>query len=60
MTAANWSGTMHGITGWRAANARRLLATSSVCGVLVVSFAADVATGPAMLPISAVLGPRRG
>ncbi len=43
------------IAAWRAANLRR--ATLSLIGgaLLLVSFSADVATGPAMLPISAVL-----
>jgi iron complex transport system permease protein len=43
------------IAAWRAANLRR--ATLSLIGgaLLLVSFSADVATGPAMLPISAVV-----
>jgi len=43
------------VAAWRAANLRR--ATLSLIGgaLLLVSFSADVATGPAMLPISAVV-----
>ena len=43
------------ITAWRAANARRMVACGGGAVLLVASFAADLATGPAMLPIPAVL-----
>src|SRR4051794_34695093 len=44
-----------GIAGWRAANARRVVLTLSTCAALFLSFAADLATGPAMLPLGAVV-----
>ncbi|MGE0224494.1 MAG: FecCD family ABC transporter permease [Acetobacteraceae bacterium] len=44
-----------GIDGWRLANRRRVMAILCVGAALAVSFAADVATGPAMLPVGAVL-----
>lgn len=47
---------MSGTAGWRAANARRTAITISAGGVLAAGFAADIATGPAMLPIDAVIG----
>lgn len=40
---------------WRAANARRAAVTAGAALLLAGSFAADLATGPAMLPIPAVL-----
>jgi iron complex transport system permease protein len=40
---------------WRAASARRVLVSIAALGLLAVSFAADLATGPAMLPIGDVL-----
>ena len=40
---------------WRAANARRLAASALGCGLLLASFALDLATGPATLPVPAVL-----
>jgi iron complex transport system permease protein len=43
------------IAGWRRANARRALVTAGAGLLLAGSFAADLATGPAMLPIGAVL-----
>ena len=43
------------IDGWRAANKRRALVTVGVGTALAASFAADLATGPAVLPIPAVL-----
>ena len=43
------------IATWRAANARRAMVALVGIVLLGVSFAADVATGPAMLPIEAVL-----
>ncbi len=41
--------------GWRAANLRRLCVLGLVVAGLVASFALDLATGPAMLPVRAVL-----
>ena len=49
------SATMDAVSSWRAANTRRMGFSALGCGLLLVSFAADVATGPAMLPIPAVL-----
>jgi iron complex transport system permease protein len=43
------------IAAWRAANARRVAVLVIGGGFLLVSFAADLTTGPAMLPIGAVL-----
>ncbi len=43
------------IAGWRRANARRVTITCAAALLLATSFAADLATGPAMLPIGAVL-----
>ena len=43
------------VAGWRAANARRVAVVVGGTALLAVSFAADLATGPAMLPIPAVL-----
>ena len=43
------------IAAWRAANARRLAVIGIACLLLLVSFAADIATGPAMLPIAEVV-----
>jgi iron complex transport system permease protein len=40
---------------WRAANTRRVAVVATAAAVLAASFAADLATGPAMLPITAVL-----
>jgi iron complex transport system permease protein len=40
---------------WRAANLRRATVLLLGCGLLLGSFAADLATGPAMLPIDEVL-----
>lgn len=40
---------------WRVANTRRTAASALGCGLLLASFAADLATGPATLPIPAVL-----
>ncbi len=40
---------------WRTANTRRTAFSALGCGLLLASFAADLATGPAMLPIPAVL-----
>ncbi len=40
---------------WRAANVRRAVVTLAGLALLAASFAADVATGPAMLPLPAVL-----
>jgi iron complex transport system permease protein len=40
---------------WRAVNARRAAASAVGGALLLASFAADLATGPAMLPIPAVL-----
>ena len=40
---------------WRAANARRMGASALGAALLLASFAADLATGPATLPIPAVL-----
>ena len=44
-----------GIAAWRAANARRAGIAMLVAAALAASFALDLATGPAMLPVSAVL-----
>jgi iron complex transport system permease protein len=46
---------VHPIAAWRAANARRVAVSLIGVALLVVSFAADLATGPAMLPIGDVL-----
>ena len=43
------------VTGWHAANLRRASLLALVAVALVASFAVDLATGPAMLPIRAVL-----
>ena len=43
------------VAAWRAGNARRAAITGTALLVLAASFAADMATGPAMLPIAAVL-----
>jgi iron complex transport system permease protein len=43
------------IAAWRAANLRRGLVSLIGIALLLVSFSVDVATGPAMLPIEAVL-----
>jgi iron complex transport system permease protein len=43
------------ILAWRAANARRTTITLVGLGLLLVSFVADVATGPAMLPVGAAV-----
>lgn len=43
------------IAAWRAANARRLVVASAGVGLLLVSFAADLATGPALLPVGDVI-----
>jgi iron complex transport system permease protein len=43
------------VAAWRAANARRAAASLVGAALLLASFAADVATGPALLPIPAVL-----
>ena len=51
MSAATGGAAAH----WRAANARRAAITAGAVGMLAASFAADLATGPAMLPIPAVL-----
>ena len=45
----------HPIAAWRAANLRRAVVSLIGVALLAVSFSADVATGPAMLPIDAVL-----
>jgi len=45
----------HPIAAWRAANLRRAVVSLVGVALLAVSFSADVATGPAMLPIGAVL-----
>jgi len=42
-------------TAWRAANARRAVVCLLGLAALAASFAADIATGPAMLPIGDVL-----
>ncbi|MBN8890541.1 MAG: iron ABC transporter permease [Rhodospirillales bacterium] len=44
-----------GIAGWRAAHARHAGIVGLAAAVLAVSFAFDLATGPAMLPVAAVL-----
>jgi iron complex transport system permease protein len=44
-----------GAAGWRAENARRTALIAAAGVALAASFAADLATGPAMLPIPAVL-----
>ena len=41
---------------WRADNFRRLLVTLAAGMGLTISFAADLATGPAMLPVADVIG----
>ncbi len=41
--------------GWRAASARRAALISAGCGLLAASFVADLATGPALLPVPSVL-----
>lgn len=51
MTAA----ALDAVAGWRRANARRTALSILGCGLLLGSFAADLATGPALLPIPAVL-----
>jgi iron complex transport system permease protein len=43
------------LAGWRAASVRRIMVIVLAGAVLAVSVAADIATGPAMLPIRAVL-----
>ncbi len=43
------------VAAWRAANLRRGLVSLAGVALLLVSFSVDVATGPAMLPIEAVL-----
>ena len=43
------------IGAWRAANARRAAVTAGGLVLLLGSFAADLATGPAMLPVGAVV-----
>ena len=43
------------IAAWRAANTRRAAIGLLAGGALVVSFAGDLATGPAMLPLASVL-----
>jgi iron complex transport system permease protein len=43
------------VAGWRAENARRTALIAIAGMALAASFAADLATGPAMLPIAAVL-----
>jgi iron complex transport system permease protein len=45
----------HPVAAWRSANVRRGSVSLAGLALLVVSFSADVATGPAMLPIEAVL-----
>ena len=45
----------HPIAAWRAANLRRAVVSLIGVALLAVSFSADLATGPAMLPIDAVL-----
>ncbi len=45
----------HPIASWRAANAKRVLVSLVAFPLLLISFSADLATGPAMLPIQAVL-----
>jgi iron complex transport system permease protein len=40
---------------WRAVNTRRLTASALGAGLVLASVAADLATGPAMLPVPAVL-----
>jgi iron complex transport system permease protein len=45
----------HPVAAWRAANLRRGLVSLIGIALLLVSFSVDVATGPAMLPIEAVL-----
>ncbi|HYZ64802.1 MAG TPA: iron ABC transporter permease [Acetobacteraceae bacterium] len=47
--------TMEVVAQWRAANARRVLLVAAGAGLLAISFGFDLATGPAMLPIGAVL-----
>jgi iron complex transport system permease protein len=47
-------------TAWRRANTRRLAITGTGLVLLVGSFAADLATGPAMLPIRSVLASLAG
>ena len=44
------------IDGWRAANGRRAAITAGGVALLAASVAVDVATGPATLPLPAVLG----
>ena len=43
------------VTGWHAANLRRASILALIAVALVASFAVDLATGPAMLPIRAVV-----
>ena len=43
------------IREWRLANARRVTVSGVALALLLVSFAADVATGPAMLPLADVV-----
>ena len=43
------------VAAWRGANARRVAWTAGGTALLLGSFAADLATGPAMLPVPAVL-----
>lgn len=43
------------IAGWRRANARRVIIIAAALVLLAMSFAADLATGPAMLPVPSVL-----
>ena len=45
----------HAIQAWRSHNARRTALTGCAAVLLACSFSADLATGPAMLPIPAVL-----
>ena len=47
--------TLHAVAAWRAANARRAGVSLVGLALLLISLSADLATGPAMLPIQAVL-----
>jgi iron complex transport system permease protein len=43
------------LAGYRRRSARRLAALSALAGILLAAFLVDVATGPALLPLGAVL-----
>ncbi|MBS0561170.1 MAG: iron ABC transporter permease [Proteobacteria bacterium] len=53
--AALHPGAAHPAAAWRAANARRVGISIAAAALVAASFAADLATGPAMLPIGSVL-----